>query len=94
MKKTHAPFPPFKNEQKKSGKEPCLLPPSKVRKNNKIFTKCKSNPKEKKKKKEKRKPNPPPPPPSNKSVLITPQNSTPPWKGNKCFFTPSPPFPQ
>jgi hypothetical protein len=38
MKKTHAPFPPLKNEQKKSGKEPCLLPPSKVRKNNKIFT--------------------------------------------------------
>jgi hypothetical protein len=37
------PFPPFKNEQKKTRREPCLLPPSKVRKHNKIFTKCKSN---------------------------------------------------
>jgi hypothetical protein len=32
----------------------------------------------KKTKKQRRKPNPPPPPPSNKSVLFTPKNSTPP----------------
>jgi hypothetical protein len=42
------PLFPFKNEQKKSGKEPCLLPLSKVRKNNNFFTKIKSNEKKKK----------------------------------------------
>jgi hypothetical protein len=39
-------MPPF--EQKKSGKKPYLLPPSIVRKNNKFFTKCKSNIRKKK----------------------------------------------
>jgi len=49
MKKTHAPFPPSRMNKRKVEKNHAFLPPSKVRKNNKFFTKCKSNKKRKRK---------------------------------------------